>query len=650
MIMRFKLGLSIILIILQLSRTQALAGDDIAMIFTYLNDGKWLDAEKLAQQADDKALFKVILSQKFLDSKYKANNFEEVIKFIKQNPHWPQIEKLTEKAESYLSDDTDQKTIFDWFLHNKPKTGNGYKFYAKASVKLLNDQAKLLPILRDGWVYGDFTRNEEIEYLTNFGKLLREEDHVRRIDEQLWRSDVTEAKRIMSMVNEGYRHSFAAQIALINNSHSAEQLFKKIPAKYYTSGLLYRYLESKKKQPADSYIISLFKHIPKDFHHSVQWSKLQRYYAREFLEQKDFANAYKIVKQHFAIVDEDIRETEWLAGWIALRFIHKPELALIHFNKFNKVAKTPISRSRGAYWLARTHETNGDQEKATQFYRNSAKYPYTFYGQLATIELKEHRIVLPSAPKIESHHQRSIENNDVIRAARLLVKYGKPELAHIYVKAAVSQVSHPAEALLLANIIKVDSNPYYMVQFAKTAVHNHIFIKNYAFPTPYKLNNTPIEAALSYAIIRQESVFDQYAVSTAKAMGLMQLVKATACQTAKSIGVQCNVAKLTQDPNYNIKLGTNYLNDLLVQHKGSYILAIASYNAGSHRTKRWIDLFGDPRAMKNVKQIVDWLELIPYNETRNYVQRVLENVQVYRTILNKNNKLHLKRDLVLLAK
>lgn len=646
-IMLFKLSLSILFITTHSVSAQTLVEDNAALVFKYINDKKWTEAEKLANHFNDSALLKIVLSQRFLDTNYKQNRFEEVIKFIKRNPHWPQITALTTAAEEYLSSNTNTQAIFSWFKHNKPKTGKGYKFYALASATQSMSDELLSPIIRDGWIYGTLTANEALQYLANFAQFLREEDNVHRIDELLWESDIIAGQSLMGLVGANYQKSFAAQIAIINKNRNAERLFKQVPEKYYTAGLLFRYLESKKKQEPRSNIVKLFKKVHNTRDHSSKWCKLQLYYAREFLERKNFASSYQIAKLQFAETQEDIRETEWLAGWIALRFLRKPELALAHFHKFSTVAKTPISISRGAYWLARGNETKGDKEKALQFYRQAAKYPYTFYGQLAVIELKENKILLPSHPTIESRHKHIIENNEVIIATRLLIQYGKQALANIYAKTAVESISSPAEAVLIANIIKANSNPYYIVEFAKTASQHHVFIRDYAFPTPYNITNNPIEAALSYAIIRQESVFNKSAVSSANAMGLMQLVKNTACETAMSIGIQCNINKLKNDSEYNITLGTHHFSNLLKLHNGSYILAIASYNAGSHRIKRWIELFGDPRKMKNTKQVIDWLELIPYKETRNYVQRVLENIQVYRTIINKDNRLYLKQDLVL---
>lgn len=215
----------------------------------------------------------------------------------------------------------------------------------------------------------------------------------------------------------------------------------------------------------------------------------------------------------------------------------------------------------------------------------------------------------------------------------------------IYSKEAIKNTKNPAEIQIIVNIIKGCNNTHYMVDVAKIAAQNNAFIPDCAFPAPYNLAGLPISSPLTYGIIRQESVFDHKAVSYANAMGLMQLIKGTACDTAKSINMKCNVADLTRNPVYNIKLGSHHFKKLLDYHRGSYILSIASYNAGSHKVVKWIDRFGDPRDIKDTRKIIDWIELIPYSQTRDYVQRVLENIQIYRVILNKNSNLYFKCDL-----
>ncbi|WP_375319078.1 lytic transglycosylase domain-containing protein [Candidatus Tisiphia endosymbiont of Oplodontha viridula] len=650
--MRIQTTLSIVLIILELLISESIAYsndlstfDYVKETFIHLNNKEWQDCQKMAKASKDPALIKIVLSQQFLDQDYKKNSFASVIKFIQDNPHWPQVNRLKEKAEQYLNYDTDKTLIVNWFSKNEPITALGYKFYALASKKLIKDQQKLAKIIRNGWIYGAFTEQEEKEYLINFKNILREEDHVKKIDQYLWAADINSAKKYMHYVGKGYKQNFLAQISILNQSSNGEKLFQKLPEKYYTPALLFHYLDSKKKEKLTSKSIALFKKVKLDGIHSAHWGRLQSYYAREFIEQKDFANSYKIITIPLAVNHGHIREAEWLSGWLALRFLHKPDLALSHFNKFMKVATKPLSISRGQYWLARTYQAKGDMKQANKFYNMAAKYSDRFYGQLANIELNKNHLILPQKPKSV---KPNVENSEIVRAIKYLIKYGKYGLAFSYADSAISKSSEPSEILLITDLISSYDNIFHTVEIARIACQYHVFIKDYAFPIIHRkaVKTVPIEGALTYSIIRHESGFNQYAINDAKGHGLMQLEKAAAYDTAKSLNHQCHIKKLTSDPEYNIMLGSNYLKKLLQQFEGSYILTIAAYNAGPNTIPRWIDLFGDPRKLKDLWQIIDWMELIPYPLTRNYVQRVLENIQVYRTILNKNNNLKLKQDLL----
>ncbi|XVN42889.1 MAG: lytic transglycosylase domain-containing protein [Candidatus Rickettsia vulgarisii] len=643
--MRILLILSIIFINCKLLISGAIASDATQEIFTCLGRKDWQECDALVRSSRNPVLTKIITSQKFLDSNYSNNRFEDVVKFIQANPHWPQTGKLKTTAEKYLNNNTNHSVIVNWFNKHEPSTGQGYKFYALASGALTKDPKKIERIIKNGWVYGDFTTEEENKYISKFKNILSEEDHIKKVDEYLWKGDVTNAKKYMRYVNNNsYKQNFTAQIATINKSNNSESLFKQVSAKYYTQGLLYNYLSSRKKETPTNRSIELFKKVKADRLHSPEWYKLQSYYAREFIDHKDFASSYKIISLPITTHHEGIRETEWFSGWLALRFLNKPDAALYHFGEFIKVAKRPMSVSRGLYWLGRTYAAKGNKGQENQYYHKAAEYSYTFYGQLANVELKKNQIILPNN-RSSSKHDGS---NEVIKAIKYLIKYDKPDLGLLYAKEAMEKSTKPLEIALITEIIGDNCSTYHKVEAAKTACQQHTFIKECAYPTPHvaAAKNAPVETALVYSIIRQESVFNQHAVSSAKAMGLMQLIEKTACDTARSISHKCDVRKLTSDPLYNIKLGGQHLRELLDKFDNSYILTIISYNAGAHRAKQWVERFGDPRHIKSLQHAIDWIELIPYSETRNYVQRVLENLQVYRAILNKNNTLKLKSDLL----
>jgi soluble lytic murein transglycosylase len=635
------------LLLLNFVSTPSIIASSPDLVFKKIKENNWSQAELLAVNSKNSALLKFTLSQKYLNTSIN-NKFEEVTDFLIKNPHWPQQDKLKEAAEYYIKDNTNLAKVRSWFATNIPQTSNGYKYRAIAYAKSTKDLSKISTILKEGWIYGDFTPEEEKTYLKNFKKYLTNIDYIKSIDEHLWQDEVSEAMRAFKKIDQNYQKSFALEIAIIKNQKYIDEAFSQIDQKYYTSGLLYKYLLYKKRQKhlPDENTLKIIAHIKHDYMHSDEWTKLLCYYAREYMEQKNYDAAYKVISKHFALSDEQRREAEWLAGWISLSYLNKTDVALKHFHKFSAVARTPMSMSRGYYWLGRAYEQKGDKEHSLKFYKNAARFGYTFYGQMAATELKYDKIKLPGKPKIEIHHSHKFEKNDIIIAAKLLLKYGNAELAHLYAKAAIAEASSDAEILLIAEFIRNNYNINYMVDTAKIATHNHVFLKEYSFPTPYRIKQNIVEEALVYSIIRQESVFNSTAVSNRAAMGLMQMIADTACRTAKQMKVKCEIPKLTKDPKYNIKLGTHHLKDLLEETKYSYLLTIISYNTAPKNVKKWIRLFGDPREIKNLRDVVNWIESIPFAETRNYAQRVLENLQVYRVVLNKENKLKLKKDLI----
>ncbi len=640
--MAIKLKLPFFIIIFAISNIFATGTED--QIATAIDGKNWSLAQNLLHGVKHKsALTKLVISQKFLDSSCQDNNFEEMISFVKQNPNWPQISRIKLEAEKYLSDKTEKKLIVDWFAKNKPQTPNGYKYYALAISNPVKEQEK---IIKEGWIYSDFTESQQKFYLDNFGKFLTEHDHFERIEEQLWRLDVAEAARTAPLVNLKYRKNFAAQVALIKKEPNAHKLLHMLPKQYYSSGLLYHYLESQKKDKHLTHITELFRLGKKFDNHHEAWTKLQLYYVREFIWHKNFNVAYRLLSIPFAQTTIDKMEVQWLSGWIALNFLKKPSLALAHFEQFKQFAKRPISMARALYWLGRTYEALGKKSEALRLYNEASAYSYCFYGQISLLELKKDKIILPTKPKIEEKHKISAENKDIVKCIKFLFEHDNVALANNYLEHAIGLMDK-SESLHMINILnKHNKNINHRTNIGKVALWNDIFIQELAFPTPFKIKHKHVSAELAYAIMRQESVFDQYAISKANATGLMQLIEATACATAKQLNIKCNVKKLVTNPDYNILLGTYHLKQLLKEYQNSYILTMASYNTDPKNVKIWLNIFGDPRRMKNVRDVINWIELIPFHETRNYVQRVLENMQVYSIIINKNNKLFIKNYLL----
>ncbi len=654
----YKLLLTCFLLSIQAANINAANSADAnyKQCFKLIKQQQWSDAEKIAKISSDSALQKIVISEKFLDKNYKNKSFEGITKFIENNPGWSREYSLKKMAEDCLDKNTNYKEIYKWFSKNKPITGNGYKYYALSAAKLHSEpiNSSIIVIIKDGWRYGDFSEQEANSYYNKFKKYLTLQDHIARIDYLLMSSNVTAAKKYFYLVNDSYKNSFKAQIALIQKKQDAYSQFKEVPKQYYTNGLIYRYLQSIKKDlPKVNESIDLIKYLDDAQIYADKFYDVQNYMAREYLEKKDYLSAYKIISNHFTDLPSKASNAEFLSGWIALRFLGKPQLAIKHFEKFDRVVSTPVSKSRGLYWLARTYDSIGQTDKALELYSQASfNYPYTFYGQASIIELGDHQLKLPdNIDTSKFSNSKIIVNDDLFKAAVLVAKYGTTSMNQLYLKAAIARAKNKVEVMALAAEIDKIQNVHYKVWFAKQANAKHIFFRDMNYPVPYNLHDfspgLPVEKALIYSIIRQESVFDQYAVSCAKAYGLMQMIQSTACSTAKSIQMQCSISDLTKDAKYNIQLGSNHLRGLIEDYNKSYILTAVAYNAGPHRVDKWLMTFGDIYKLKHHHDVIDWIELIPFEETRDYVQRVLENVQVYRSILNKTEtKFRLKEDLL----
>ncbi|MDG1436636.1 MAG: lytic transglycosylase domain-containing protein [Rickettsiaceae bacterium] len=611
---------------------------------------QWKDSYNLALKATDPALRKIVLSQKFLDSSYGDNCFEEITKFIKENPYWPQIYLLKLRAESCIDTNTNKKLIVSWFKKHPPLTAKGHKYYALSASTVIKHPEDLKKIVKTAWHKGNFSLDDQKSYHKKFKQYLSTQDHIKKIDNSIWNQEITAAKNSLYLVDIHYQNSFKAQIALAQKKKNAKSLFKKVPKKYHTPGLIYQYITlCKTSLPSGAEIVALLRSVKGEQDYGDQFWKLQSYLAREFIEKKKYKSAYNIASIHFANSSSNKSDAEFLSGWLALSFLQKPILALNHFREFNRIVKTPLSKSRGIYWLARAHEGNNDKEKATKLYNLVAsKYSYTFYGQVALVELKKGKISFPEDVKLNSFKASAHDyamKNDIIRATKIVSKHGSNTLSQTYIQSSLDH-SNESNVVNVAYNIHQLKNVHHVAWMAKHILQKHVFIKNHAYPTPYQIANSAIETPLIYSIIRQESVFDQQALSSAEAHGLMQVIKETACDTAKKISTHCHIPKLRLDTSYNIKIGSNYLKHMIEDYDGSYILAIASYNGGPHNVNKWIKRYGDPRKMKTTREVLDWIELIPFYETRNYVQRVLENLQIYRTIIDKNNEFYLADDLL----
>jgi soluble lytic murein transglycosylase len=636
------------IIIFTISYSSTASADYIDDAMRYADKKEWSKALVAAKSHHDPVLRKTILSRQFLDPNDKSATFEQIISFAEMNPHWPRINQIKENAEIHLDSSSPKNVIVKWFSTNTPQTPNGYKFLALSAPGRITDPVKLSKIIKDGWIYGDFNTEETKRFLAQNKSILTSNDHIKKIDALMWHNQRTAAKLVASAFGSKEKKYLETFIALYDKKPNGNSLFNSLPKELqHNSGILYCYLSQFKKDDIiPENIASMILDASYDRIHASMWWKMQNLFAKNMIQQKKYGLAYKIVSTHNGQFPKDVSEAEWLAGWIALHYLHDPKGAYEHFNKMYNVVQLSISIAKASYWMGLSAATMKDSALAHKWYTEAASYNFTFAGQMAMLELKKESITLPShPPQISKLDKISYHNNELARATNMFIKHGRNDLALTYAQSAIAAAKNSGEAALVVDAIKNCKNRHYMTEIAKSAAQRGYVMTKANYPAPYKFHPA-IEPALTYSIILRESVFDQFAISHANAHGLMQVVPATGCIMAKTLKTKCNTSKLTKDPAYNISLGNKYLKDLIDRYNGSYLLAIAAYNAGPHVIDRWIISNGDPRKLKHPRQVMYWIEAIPYWETREYVQRVLENVQVYRKVLGASNNLGLKKDLL----
>jgi len=624
------------------------ADNSIPNIFKAIEKNSWKEAEDIAKQNNDKYILKFVLSKKYLSNAYSYYSFEEISHFIIQNPSWPYINIFRRNAEKLIDNNSDKRLVFAFLSKFPPLTSNGYKNFAYVAQHIVASQDHLSKIIKDAWIHGSFSSKEQNDYLKEFKKYIAYEDTIKRAELLLWEKRYKETEILMPLLKDDEKKLLNARIALQKDENNKFELFNNVPKQYKNnSGLLYDYCylcrkEDKVNDSAINYIIN----TPFDKLYANNWWKLKAYFVRELIREKQYDVAYKIAKNHNGFSPSDISEGEFLSGWLSLRFLNRPAQAIEHFQNFNKVVKTPVSISRGNYWLARAYKKNGDNELAKKYFTKAGLYNYKYYGMLALDELKIKQLDLPEleTPKVEILNE--VKKDGRLRLAKKLIKYD-PVFAKDLSLSVINSLKDFDRLVAIVHFLENPDTTYFNMEISRKISEKSVFILKHLYPIPFEIKNSKVHPAHIYSVIKHESSFNRYAVDPANPIlgGLMQLIPETACKVADSINVACDIKKLS-DPDYNILLGSTHLNDLKNQYDNSLIHVTCAYNAGSHRVKKWIESFGNPAKMNDIYDIIDWIELIPFEVTRNYVQRMVENLQIYIILTSGNNKL-VVRDLIM---
>jgi soluble lytic murein transglycosylase len=597
--------------------------------------------------AHDRLLAKV-LEWQYCVTSHSGAGFADITAFMRANPDWPQQSTLQRRAEEAIGETTPNAALLEWFDRHAPVSAAGTTAYAKALIDRgrSRDAADLV---RAFWVSGSFDPDQEGAFVTDFAGLIRGEDDLARLDRLLWDRQEAAARRQMARVDADHKLLAQARLAFLDESSDAEAQAGRLPPGLKDDpGLIYEWVRYLRSHDRDDDAIELLRHPAHEQVRPDLWWTERAILARRALQKGNVPVAYDLAQNHGRTDETGFAEAEWLSGWIALRFLKDPVRALDHFTRLYDHVVTPRSRSRAAYWAGRAAEAQGQGDDAVRWFNLAAPDVTTFYGQLAASHLRQDPAPdLPADPVPTAADLARFEQYEMPEAARLLTQIGEGDLARFFLVKAFELAQTPGERELAAQLAASLHQEDIAVFIARQEERQGVPMVQAGYPVVAATGDAP-EPALVLSLIRKESGFHAGLVSGAGAEGLMQLLPATAAQIAKALKVTPSdkdalKIRLTRDPSLNVRLGSSYVGTLLDEFGGSYLLTAAAYNAGPNRVRRWLADLGDPRAPG--ADPVDWIESIPYWETRDYIQRVLEATQIYRRKLGAATAPQLDRDL-----
>jgi soluble lytic murein transglycosylase len=593
---------------------------------------EWQRASRLAALIDDPLPAKTVRWLRMVEDGQPAD-FATVARFLIDNPQWPWPKQLQAIAEDTITDPADHALIRRLFAARPPLTTRGHIRYAEALFDINQDEPAEA-LIRKAWVEGDFSPREEQRFLQKYRRLLSRADHIARLDNLLWDFRRNSAKRTLALVPDGYRRLAEARMRVQRRQNGLDKAIEAVPAELRNDpGLTFDRMRWRRQKRLDDGVLEVLLDPPEELGRpGLWWFERELQIRRAF--KRNFELAYQLASRHRQTAGDEFAEAEWLAGWLALRFIDQPNTALRHFNRLYDGVRAPVARASAAFGGGRSATALGDRWLAGQWYRRAAEVPIAYYGQLAAEALGEAGQPLPDPPPADPMQRAAFESQELVRVVRMLIDADATRELPPFLLRLGEQATSATEVGLVAELAATSGRPHLVAQVGRQTAYygvpNHVA----AFPIPEVaglMRPAPgePEAALLMGVGRQESMFNPWVSSHAGARGLLQLIPRTAFLMARQVGLPYNPGRLIGDPDYNVRLGSHYLKTLLKHYDGEVALAVAAYNAGPSRVDEWIRLHGDPRR-GDAFTLVDWIELIPFDETRNYVQRVLEGRNMYR--------------------
>lgn len=583
-----------------------------------------------------------------LRSEDNGASVERYRAFITTNPSWPSQTFLRRRIEAALWDDRrDDATVWAWFENESPLSAKG-KFSLARVMIARGDRANAERLVRDAWRNDLMSEDTESTALDLFGALLTPGDHKARMDLFLYGSEHDVALRAAKRLGAGYVALAKARIAAYRKAPNTRALLEAVPRELHGDpGYLFSKIQLLRREEKLAEAAQLMLSAPKDparLYNLDEWWIERRLMSRKMLDIGERRTAYLIARDA-ALPARDIYKTEqeFTAGWIALRFLNEPAIAAQHFARIGVGSVNPTALARAGYWQGRAAEAAGRAQDARAAYMAAAAHSTSYYGQLARAKLGLPQIELKGTP---TGHGRGIERLEIVRAVQLLYQLDEREIA-IPIFADMGENGDPDALVGLGELASRYSDARGMLLMGKAALNRGLPFDFYAYPVsgipPFKSIGPEVERSIVFAIARQESAFNPAVVSPAQAYGLMQVTPDAGRYVCKKYGASFDLARMKTDPVYNAALGAAELGGLIEDYRGSYIMTFAAYNAGRGSVKKWMERYGDPRDPK--VDAVDWVELIPFSETRNYVQRIMENLQVYRARFGGGTRLQIEADL-----
>lgn len=564
-------------------------------------------------------------------------DFSEYREFLAAHPDWPGLDRLHSSGEASLADVTDPQAIAAYFEVEEPDTGAGVLAYARA-LKALGRQTDLSIYLADAWLKVGAEDEEFAAIVAEFGPLLAPY-HLDRAKALLWRWKTDDAARLIPLLSSDDAKLIQARIGFIRKSGDAQELYAAVPSALKSDAGLqydrYNWLSDRGDRTDAIAILTEYSTSAEKLEQPFRWSGWRRSLSRWKMREGDYQEAYELAAKHFMSPDDGFNyvDLEWIAGFIALRFLNKPDLALTHFQAGLSAVESPISLAQSGYWLGRTYEALGDAASARISYEAAARHQTAYYGLLAAEKLGQTLDPrLLGAEEFPNWHQAPFLQTEIGRAALTLLAAEERSSAVLFVM-KLAQNLEREELGQLGAMLREMNEPFFQVLVAKTAVTRGIIIYDSYFPLhDLAKMDIPVEPELALAIARRESEFNDVVGSPVGALGLMQVMPATAEEVAGDLGLDFSKARLTADWRYNAQIGTRYLEMLQEEFGPSPVMIAAGYNAGPSRPNIWMDERGDPRLGET--DVIDWVEMIPFRETRNYVQRVTEAIPIYEARLS----------------